>query len=155
MPVAVKAAMRQSSSEITLRTAEFHQQGLRYRLRPGRTSCKAATKPLRADMAATPTDDPVLKRFRMALDQAYGARIERVVLFGGREQGDARADADYEVAVFLHDLSDRWRELDRLADTGSVILEDTGQWVHAMAYAAGTYHDPTPRMHEVREGIDL
>jgi predicted nucleotidyltransferase len=106
-------------------------------------------------MAAKQTDDPVLNRFRTALDQAYGVRIERVVLFGGRARNEAHADADYEVAVFLHDLSDRWRELDRLADISSLILEDTGRWVHAMAYPAGTYQDPIPRMHEVREGIDL
>ncbi len=106
-------------------------------------------------MAAKQTDDPVLARFRAALDQAYGNRIERVVLFGGRARNEAQADADYEIAVFLHDLSDRWRELERLADIGSLIQRDTGQWVHAMAYPAGTNHDPTPRMHEVREGIEL
>jgi predicted nucleotidyltransferase len=106
-------------------------------------------------MTVMPADDPVLNRFRAALDQAYGGRIERVVLFGGRARGDAHADAGYEVAVFLHDLPDRWRELDRLADIGSMILENEGEWVHAMAYAAGAYHDPTPRMHAVREGVDL
>jgi len=106
-------------------------------------------------MTAKQTDDPILEHFGAALDQAYGIRIERVVLFGGRARNEAYADADYEVAVFLHGLSDRWRDLDCLADIASAILADTGQWVHAMAYPAGTYHDPTPRMHEVREGIDL
>jgi uncharacterized protein len=105
-------------------------------------------------MPVMPTDDPVLKRFRAVLDQLHGSRIERVVLFGARDL-DARAEADFEVAVFLHDLSDRWHELDRLADIGSMILEDTGKWVHAMAYAAGSWRDPTPRMHEIRQGVNL
>ncbi|MGO8801135.1 MAG: nucleotidyltransferase domain-containing protein [Roseiarcus sp.] len=48
--------------------------------------------------------DPVLSRFRAALDEAYGERIERVVLFGSRARGDARPDSDYDVAVFLKDL---------------------------------------------------
>jgi uncharacterized protein len=34
--------------------------------------------------------DPVLTRFRAALDKIYGERIERVVLFGSRARGDAR-----------------------------------------------------------------
>ena len=29
-------------------------------------------------------DDPILRRFRTALDALYGDRIERVVLFGAR-----------------------------------------------------------------------
>jgi predicted nucleotidyltransferase len=60
--------------------------------------------------------DPVLKRFRAALDDMYGARLERVVLFGSRARGDAHEDSDYDVAVFLHDLSDRPAEMNRLAD---------------------------------------
>src|SRR5712691_2261832 len=49
--------------------------------------------------------DPVLNRFRAALNEAYGERIERVVLFGSRARGDARPDSDYDVAVFLKDRS--------------------------------------------------
>jgi predicted nucleotidyltransferase len=63
-----------------------------------------------------PADDPILKRFHAALDEIYGERIERVVLFGSRARGDAREDSDYDVAVFLKDLTDRSPELDRLAD---------------------------------------
>jgi len=33
-------------------------------------------------MSVGPADDPILKRFRAALDELYGDRIERVVLFG-------------------------------------------------------------------------
>src|SRR5438876_5954612 len=47
-------------------------------------------------------DDPILKRFRAALDELYGDRLERVVLFGSRARGDARADSDYDIAIFLN-----------------------------------------------------
>jgi predicted nucleotidyltransferase len=47
------------------------------------------------------TTDPVLRKFRAALDEVYGERIERVVLYGSRARGDARPDSDYDVAVFL------------------------------------------------------
>ena len=44
-------------------------------------------------MPAKPTDDPILQRFRAALDALYGDRIERVVLFGSRARGEAREDS--------------------------------------------------------------
>ena len=45
--------------------------------------------------------DPILSRFRAALQEVYGERIERVVLFGSRARGDFQPDSDYDVAVFL------------------------------------------------------
>jgi predicted nucleotidyltransferase len=107
-------------------------------------------------MTAGHVDDPVLRRFKAALDAAYGSRIERVVLYGSRARGDARPDSDYDVAVFLRDLPDRWREMDRLADIGNEILDDEGKFVHAMAYSAGAYRELTPLMHEIRkDGIAI
>jgi predicted nucleotidyltransferase len=102
------------------------------------------------------TVDPVLTRFRAALDRVYGDRVERVVLFGSRARGDARPDSDYDVAVFLKDLADRWDEVDRIADIATDIMDETGALVHAMPYRAETYRDRTPLMHEVRgEGRDF
>jgi len=107
-------------------------------------------------MATTLTGDPVLVRFRKALDEMYGNRIERVVLFGSRARGDARAESDYDVAVFLRNMDDRGSELHRLADLATDIIGDTGEFVHAMPYAAGAYNQRTPLMREIRrEGVDL
>ena len=66
-----------------------------------------------------PADDPLLKRFRATLDEMYGDRLERVMLYGSRARGDAREDSDYDVAVFLRDMPDRIAELYRLADLSS------------------------------------
>lgn len=108
-------------------------------------------------MSLNPKDGPVLTRFRAALDQIYGPRIERVVLFGSRARGDAHAESDYDIAVFLHDLTDRPAEMNRLADLATDILYDGGPFIHAMPYRAGFYNDERmPLMHEIRaEGIDL
>jgi predicted nucleotidyltransferase len=107
-------------------------------------------------MIVRPCDDPVLKHLRAALDEMYGERIERVVLFGSRARGDARDDSDYDVAVFLRDITDRFAEMDRLADLGTDILNKIGEFVHAMPYRAGSYDERTPLMLAVRsEGIDL
>jgi len=107
-------------------------------------------------MTAVLADDPVLKRFKAALADAYGHQVDRVVLFGSRARGDARPDSDYDVAVFLREMPDRWREMDRLADIGTEILDAEGKLVHAMPYLAGTEGDRTPLMHEIRkDGLDL
>jgi uncharacterized protein len=100
--------------------------------------------------------DPVLIRFRAALDALYGDRIERVVLFGSRARGDATSDSDYDVAVFLNNLEDRWQEADRISDIETDILYDLGAFIHAMPYRSESYLERTPLMHELRrEGVDL
>jgi uncharacterized protein len=107
-------------------------------------------------MSPTLLSDPVLSRFRAALDEVYGDRLERVVLFGSRARGDAHHESDYDVAVFLRDLTDRWHEINRLAAIETDILADTEAFIHAMPYHAGSYRERTPLMHEIRrEGIDL
>ena len=110
-----------------------------------------------AEAGMRPAHDPILTRFRAALDELYGPRLERVMLYGSRARGDAREDSDYDVAVFLRDMPDRIAELYRLADLSTAILSDGGPFVHAMVYPAGSYKDPRmPLMHAIRtEGIDL
>ena len=107
-------------------------------------------------MAASMADDQVLTRFRAAVAEAYGDRVERIMLFGSRARGDARSDSDYDVAVFLRGMENHWQEISRLANIGTEILYDQGRFVHAMPYRAGTYADRTPLMHEIRkDGVDL
>jgi uncharacterized protein len=100
--------------------------------------------------------DPVLVRFRTALDEMYGDQIERVVLYGSRARGDAHPDSDYDVAVFLKNFHDRWSVVDRLMPVVTDILYDDGAFIHAMPYHEGAYRERTPLMHEIRlEGLDL
>jgi hypothetical protein len=86
----------------------------------------------------------ILSKLRAALDSLYGKRIERVVLYGSRARGDARPDSDYDVAVFLENLDNRWAEADRIALAASNITTETGEVIHAMPYRAGSYNERTP-----------
>lgn len=108
-------------------------------------------------MPPNPKTDPLLTRFRAALDDIYGARLERAVLYGSRARGNATPDSDYDIAVFLREMPDRMADMNRLADLSTAMLEETGEFIHAMPYQAGLYNDPClPLMHEIRaEGMDL
>ena len=100
--------------------------------------------------------DPILSRFRAALDEVYGERIERVVLYGSRARGDARADSDYDVAVFLKDLDGFGKEAGRIARIEADILSDTGIVVNALPLQAGSCSERTGLMQELRrDGLDL
>jgi len=103
-----------------------------------------------------PTDDPILQRFLAALDKLYESRLDRVILYGSRARGEAHPDSDYDIAVFLKDMNDRWIEFDRLTVIETDILYDTGEVIHAMPFLASRYAEASPLMQEIRrEGVDL
>ena len=79
-----------------------------------------------------------------------------LVLFGSRARGDAHVASDYDIAVFLKDLTDRWSEFHRLADLRAEILVETTAFLEARPFRAGSYRDRTPLMHEIRrDGVDM
>ncbi len=94
--------------------------------------------------------EPVLNRFRQAMAELYGPALDRVVLFGSRARGDARADSDYDVAVFLKDSDDLWRDWQRLSAIQLRFLEEGGPFFDAIPFRAASYDDRTPIMHEIR-----
>jgi predicted nucleotidyltransferase len=61
--------------------------------------------PIMTDAPALTRENPILAKFRAALAETYGDRLERVVLFGSRARGDAQPDSDYDVAVFLNGMN--------------------------------------------------
>ena len=101
-------------------------------------------------------DDPVLQRFKGALEHIYGDQIDRVILFGSRARGDAMADSDYDVAVFLKSAPDQRAERRRLADLNVDFLDETVAFFDTKAFPAAGYGDRTPLMHEIRrDGVVL
>ena len=106
--------------------------------------------------ARSPLDDPVLRRFRSAVDDIFGDRIERVVLFGSRARGEGDVESDYDVAIFLNGFADRRREVRRMVPVVTDIIEETGAVIHPLPFRAGAWRDRTPLMHEIRlDGMDL
>lgn len=102
------------------------------------------------------TADSVLVRFRQALHEAYGYKIERVVLLGSRARGDARPDSDYDIAVFLNNPDSFGDEAARLAAIETDILHDTGVVINALPFRAGTDRERNGLLPELlSDGVDL
>jgi predicted nucleotidyltransferase len=107
-------------------------------------------------MTANPIDDPVLRRYKSALAEIYGDQLERVIPFGSRARGDARPDSDYDVAVFLKSLPDRWKELNRLADLRVDFLDQGDAFFDAKPWSAASWTERTPLMREIRrDGVEI
>jgi predicted nucleotidyltransferase len=101
-------------------------------------------------------NDHTLASFRRALEDIYGDRLERVILFGSRARGEARPDSDYDVAVFLKSMVDRWQELDRLADLSLNFADKAGSIINALPYLSAVYQERSPLMAAIRqEGIEV
>ena len=112
--------------------------------------------PMSTCMSDSLLEDPVLIRFRAALEALYGERLERVVLFGSRARGDGQTESDYDIAVFLRDGIELLEESRALAELETDILFDTGAVITTLPFPAGAYGRRTPLMHEIRrDGRDL
>src|SRR5207302_8752014 len=65
-------------------------------------------------------------------------------------------ESDYDVAVFLKELTDCRAEERRLSAVAAEIFDSTGDDIQAIPAAAGSYAERTPLMHEIRlDGIDV
>lgn len=95
-------------------------------------------------------DDPVLQKFRRELEKTYGDQLDKVVLFGSRARGNYHPESDYDIAVFLKTMDNRWTEFDRLSDIEIDIVENMGAVVHALPYLASAYMADNTLMRVIR-----
>jgi predicted nucleotidyltransferase len=102
------------------------------------------------------TLDPILQELRSRLEGIYGERLARVVLFGSRARGEEHPDSDYDVAVFLREMKDRWEEIRRMNPIITDLMFDRGALVQALPYDEKSFEQRTSLMRDIREeGIEL
>ncbi len=109
-------------------------------------------------MQETVTSDPVLARLKDELRTLYGARIERVLLYGSRARGDHREDSDYDVLVVIKPPVDHWKELDSLSRLSAEIgIETAGAVMFSLRpVTQKQIEERTGFMHNVRrEAVPL
>jgi uncharacterized protein len=66
---------------------------------------RAASRTLESILPRKASDH--LRAFQYEIQRRFPEKISRIILFGSRARGDARRDSDYDVAVFMRDLTNR------------------------------------------------
>ncbi len=92
--------------------------------------------------------EPV-REFKRRAESALPGRIAEVVLFGSRARGEAEADSDWDVAVFLTgepDSADRRA----LSDAAYDLVVETSQYIQHVPLAAGRRNDETLLLDHIR-----
>ena len=102
--------------------------------------------------------DPYLRRFRETLTELYAPRGSTAwCCSGSRARGDAGEASDYDVAVFLKDLTGpAWPSGTLFADLRTRVLEAGGPFFEAIPFRSSDYDRPTALMREIRrDGVVL
>jgi predicted nucleotidyltransferase len=100
--------------------------------------------------------DRTLLKFKKQVASLYGDNLDRLILFGSRARGDSTSESDYDIAVFLKSMPDRWTEIDRLAALRLPYLEEGAAFFDVMPYRAEDYDKETGLMSAIRaEGVPL
>lgn len=94
---------------------------------------------------------------RTALQQAYGQRFRRAVLYGSEARGQAEPDSDIDLMVVLDDAVSYFSDLHRSVAAVYPIETRLGRAVSTKLVSWEQYsHEDSPLMRNVRrEGITL
>ena len=117
-----------------------------------------------AELAASlPAQTPdhvrrALAEAKQRLQQTYGDRLSRIILYGSRARGDATEESDVDLLIVLDDpIENRYQEIKRAGAFWGEFLTRYGLSFSVKPYSQAAYEDPRrPLMQNVREeGIQL
>jgi len=100
----------------------------------------------------------ILSELHLRLAQVYGARLEKLVLYGSRARGDAEPDSDIDVLVVLKGGKERSPdEKRRTSELRAEICLRNSVVISLMYVSVDDYHhdDEPLLMNARREGIEI
>jgi predicted nucleotidyltransferase len=98
---------------------------------------------------------PLLRELKGALEDLYGERLAKLVLYGSFARGDATDASDIDVLVVLRGEVEKMREIDQLVDHTYPMLLKHGELISAHPVSERAYRERrTPFLMNVRrEGV--
>ncbi len=101
--------------------------------------------------------DTILQEFRHGLEQIYGSRLVRIVLFGSQARDEAEPDSDIDVMVVLRGSVVPHEEIRRLSAFKAELCLKYDLVISCVYVSEAEYHqDGTPLMLNVRrEGVPV
>jgi predicted nucleotidyltransferase len=82
---------------------------------------------------------PLLDDLKAELEDLYGDRLARVVLYGSYARGEAHEESDVDVLVVLEGEVDAAREIRRMGDAAFEVGLRHGQYVSVFPVSADDY----------------
>lgn len=105
----------------------------------------------------SPSIQPVLQALRSQLQQIYGERLVRLVLYGSQARGEAEAGSDIDVMVVLRGVVRPAREISRVGELAAALSLEHDVVISCLFLSANRYaREKSPLLLNVRrEGIAL
>ena len=101
--------------------------------------------------------DTILREYRRRLEEIYGPRLLRLVLFGSRARGDADPDSDIDVLIVLSGPFDDWAETQRTSKVTSKVSIKFDTDIARIFATPKDYAEKTLPFYEAirREGVSV
>lgn len=94
----------------------------------------------------------ILRELRRGMEQLYGDRLERLVLFGSRARGDADPDSDIDVLVVLKGSIDPDEEILRGGEASARVSLEYDTHISSTYVSSERYAlDRSPLLLSIRE----